>query len=70
MSDPRYPIGQFTFDGPSSEAQRAKFIDEIEQTPARYVLRSGTSRQNRSKLHIAREAGRFARSCITYPRAT
>jgi DinB superfamily len=33
MSDPRYPIGNFTFDGPTSEAQRTKFIDEIEQTP-------------------------------------
>jgi hypothetical protein len=34
MSDPRYPIGKFTFDGPPNEAQRTKFIDEIEQTPA------------------------------------
>jgi hypothetical protein len=34
MSDPRYPIGKFTFDGPPSEAQRTKFIDDIEQTPA------------------------------------
>ncbi len=34
MSDPRYPIGKFTFDGPPSEVQRSKFIDEIEQTPA------------------------------------
>ncbi len=34
MSDPRYPIGKFTFDGPTSEAQRAEFVDDIEQTPA------------------------------------
>jgi hypothetical protein len=34
MSDPRYPIGKFTFDGQTSEAQRTKFIDEIEQAPA------------------------------------
>jgi hypothetical protein len=34
MSDPRYPIGKFTFDGPPSEAQRNRFIDDIEQTPA------------------------------------
>jgi DinB superfamily len=34
MSDPRYPIGKFTFDGPTSEAQRTRFVDEIEQTPA------------------------------------
>jgi DinB superfamily len=34
MSDPRYPIGKFTFDGPPDEAQRKKLIDNIEQTPA------------------------------------
>jgi uncharacterized damage-inducible protein DinB len=34
MSDPRYPIGKFTFDGPPSEAQRDKFIGDIEQAPA------------------------------------
>jgi hypothetical protein len=38
MSDPRYPIGKFTFNGPSTEAQRNQFIDDIEQTPA--ALRS------------------------------
>jgi uncharacterized damage-inducible protein DinB len=34
MSDARYPIGKFTFDGPPSDAQRNRFIDDIEQTPA------------------------------------
>src|SRR6202035_5186790 len=34
MSDPRYPIGKFKFDGPPSEAQRSKLIDEVEQAPA------------------------------------
>jgi hypothetical protein len=34
MTDPRYPIGKFAFDGSASETQRAKFIDEIEHTPA------------------------------------
>src|SRR5579872_2323070 len=34
MSDPRYPIGKFRFDGPPTEAQRNQFIDDIEQTPA------------------------------------
>jgi hypothetical protein len=34
MSDPRYPIGKFIFDGPPDEAQRKKFIDDIERTPA------------------------------------
>jgi hypothetical protein len=35
MSDPRYPIGKFTYDGPPSEQQRSEFINNIEQTPAR-----------------------------------
>ena len=35
MTDLRYPIGKFTFDGSSSEADRQKFIDDIEQTPAK-----------------------------------
>ena len=34
MSDPRYPIGKFTYDGPPDEQQRQKFINDIEQTPA------------------------------------
>ena len=34
MSDPRYPIGKFIFDGPPDEQQRRTFIDDIEQTPA------------------------------------
>jgi hypothetical protein len=34
MSDPRYPIGKFTFNGPPNEGQRKRFIDDIERTPA------------------------------------
>ena len=34
MSDPRYPTGKFKFDGPTTEAQRATFVDEIERAPA------------------------------------
>ncbi len=34
MNDPRYPIGKFTYDVPPDEAQRKKFIDDIEQAPA------------------------------------
>jgi len=34
MSDPRYPIGKFTYDGPSNTEQRKKFIEDIAQTPA------------------------------------
>jgi hypothetical protein len=34
MSDPRFPIGKFHFEGPPSEEQRTKYIHEIEQAPA------------------------------------
>src|SRR5579863_4687175 len=34
MTDPRYPIGKFVYDGPPSEPQRQQLIAEIEQTPA------------------------------------
>ena len=34
MTDLRYPIGKFHFDGPPTEEQRKKFIDEISQAPA------------------------------------
>jgi hypothetical protein len=35
MTDPRYPIGKFTYSGPPDEAQRNQFISEIEQAPAK-----------------------------------
>ncbi|HXY15380.1 MAG TPA: bacillithiol transferase BstA [Terriglobales bacterium] len=34
MTDPRYPIGKFSFDGPTDEAQRKQMIDAIAQAPA------------------------------------
>ncbi len=34
MSDLRYPIGKFHFDGPTTEEQKQKSIDEIAQAPA------------------------------------
>ena len=33
MSDPRFPIGKFHYEGPPSNEQRAKFIADIAQTP-------------------------------------
>jgi uncharacterized damage-inducible protein DinB len=35
MADLRYPIGKFSFDGTLTEEQKAKFLDDIEETPAR-----------------------------------
>ena len=34
MTDLRYPIGKFHFDGPPTEEQRRKLIDDISQAPA------------------------------------
>jgi hypothetical protein len=34
MSDPRYPIGKFSFEGPLTEVQRKRLIDDIEQAPS------------------------------------
>jgi hypothetical protein len=34
MSDPRFPIGKFHFDGPPSEDQRNKLIDDIGEAPS------------------------------------
>jgi len=34
MTDLRYPIGKFHFDGPTTEEQKRKSIDEIAQAPA------------------------------------
>lgn len=33
--DLRYPIGEFKFEGPLTDAERRAFIDTIEETPAR-----------------------------------
>lgn len=35
MTDLRYPIGEFKFEGPLTPAQRATCIDQIAETPAR-----------------------------------
>jgi hypothetical protein len=34
MSDLRYPIGKFTYEGPPTPQQRQQFLEQIEQTPA------------------------------------
>ena len=34
MTDLRYPIGKFTYNGPLTEDQKQKFLDEIAQAPA------------------------------------
>jgi hypothetical protein len=63
MSDPRYPIGKFTFDGPSDETQRNKFIDDIEQTPA--ALRAAVSNLSPQQIETPyREGGWTIRQVV------
>jgi uncharacterized damage-inducible protein DinB len=35
MTDPRYPIGKFTYQGPLTPEQKRQYLDDIEQAPAR-----------------------------------
>jgi uncharacterized damage-inducible protein DinB len=34
MTDPRYPIGKFHYDGPLTDEQKRKAVDDIARTPA------------------------------------
>jgi uncharacterized damage-inducible protein DinB len=34
MTDPRYPVGKFHYDGPPTEQQKREFLDQIAATPA------------------------------------
>lgn len=46
--DPRYPIGQFEYSGPYSEAERKQMIEELVQLPAK--LRSAVSGLSEQQL--------------------
>jgi len=35
MTDPRFPVGKFSYSGPPSEPQKAQFLDEVAQTPSK-----------------------------------
>jgi len=63
MTDPRYPIGKFTFTGPTDETQRKQLIDAIAQAPA--ALR--TAVKNLSPQQVAtpyREGGWTVRQVV------
>jgi len=48
MTDPKYPIGKFHYDGPMSEAQRQQCLSEVEQAPAN--LRAAVKGLSESRL--------------------
>jgi len=63
MSDPRYPIGKFSYEGPLSEQQKTKFLDDIEQTPAR--LRAAVQGLSEQQLDTPyREGGWTVRQLV------
>lgn len=63
MSDPRYPIGKFSFTGPTDESQRQKLIGEIEQAPA--ALRSAVQGLNEKQIETPyRDGGWTVRQVV------
>ncbi len=70
MSDARYPIGKFHFEGPPTEDQRNQLIDSIEQTPTK--LRAAVEGLSPQQLDTPyRDGGWTVRqSLITSPIAT
>jgi hypothetical protein len=64
VSDPRFPIGKFHFDGPPSEEQRNKFITEIEQAPA--DLRAAVNRLTPQQLDTPYRDGGWTVRQVTH----
>ena len=63
MSDPRYPIGRFDGKAPADEAERSRFIGDIEETPAR--LRAAIRGLSEEQLNTPyREGGWTVRQVI------
>jgi hypothetical protein len=69
MTDLRYPIGKFHFDGPLTEQQRQKALDDIADAPA--SLRAAVKACPRLNLipRIVQADGPCARPRITCPTA-
>jgi uncharacterized damage-inducible protein DinB len=56
MTDPRYPIGKFSHNGPLTAEQRQQFLNDIEQTPGK--LRAAVSGLSEQQLNTPyREGG-------------
>jgi len=63
MTDPRYPIGKFSYTGPLSPEQKKQCLDDIEQTPAR--LRAAVRGLSESQLDTPyREGGWTVRQVV------
>src|SRR4051794_21090976 len=55
MTDPRFPIGKFQFEGPLSLTQRSMFIDQIAAAPAE--LRAAVEGLNEEQLQTPYRPG-------------
>jgi hypothetical protein len=63
VSDPRFPIGKFHYDGPPSEEQRRNLISDIEKAPA--ALRSAVQGLSPQQIETPyREGGWTVRQVI------
>jgi uncharacterized damage-inducible protein DinB len=63
MSDPRFPIGKFSYEGPMTAEQKAKFLDDVEQTPER--LRAAVAGLSEQQLDTPyREGGWTVRQVV------
>lgn len=56
MSDPRYPIGKFSYTGPLTAEQKRQYLNDIDQTPAR--MRAAVAALSEQQLNTPyREGG-------------
>jgi uncharacterized damage-inducible protein DinB len=63
MSDPRFPIGKFHYEGPPSAEVRGKFIEEIEHAPG--ALRAAVQGLSREQLETPyRDGGWTVRQVV------
>ena len=63
MSDPRFPIGKFNGQPPANEAERNKFLTDIEETPSR--LRSAVAGLSEAQLNTPyRDGGWTVRQVV------
>ena len=63
MSDPRFPIGKFNGQPPANEAERNKFLKDIEETPSR--LRSAVAGLSEAQLNTPyRDGGWTVRQVV------
>jgi hypothetical protein len=63
VTDPRYPIGKFHFDGPLSDEQKQKLIGDVAETPAK--LRAAVKGLSEQQLDTPyREGGWTVRQVV------